>query len=259
MNNHPAISVTDLSFSYNNERAVDQATFTIEKGDFLGVIGPNGGGKTTLLKLLLGLLKPQTGSILIEEEAPEKKRGMIGYIPQETNLNKLFPVSVRDVVLMGLTGIRGLGKHFTPEDIARADAMLEQFGLASVAHRSIADLSGGQRQKVLLARALVADPTLLMLDEPTASVDSSGEDEIYRYLQKINENGVTIVLVTHNISVLSKYVKSVACINRSLYFHPEGTIDQETVNKTFGCEVDIIAHGVPHRVFHKHNGVCDHG
>lgn len=259
MTKQPAIAVTDLSFSYGANRAVDKATFTIGKGDFLGVIGPNGGGKTTLLKLMLGLLKPETGAILIDGQPPETKRGKIGYIPQETNLNKLFPVSVRDVVLMGLTGVRGLMQRYSPKDHSRVDAMLEQFGLTAVSTRSIADLSGGQRQKVLLARALVSGPDLLMLDEPTASVDTSGEDEIYRYLQQINGNGVTIVLVTHNISVLSRYVKSVACINRSLYFHPEGTIDQETVNKTFGCEVDIIAHGVPHRVFHKHNGECRHG
>lgn len=259
MNTLPAVAVTDLSFSYASNRAVDGVSFSIEKGDFLGVIGPNGGGKTTLLRLLLGLLKPETGTIRIDGESPRKKRGTIGYIPQETNLNKLFPVTVRDVVLMGLAASRGLGKHFTADDLVRTDAILDRFSLGDLAGRSIADLSGGQRQKVLLARALVSNPVLLMLDEPTASVDTSGEDEIYHHLQQLNEQGVTVILVTHNITALSRYVKSVACINRRLYFHPDGQIDQESVNRTFGCDVDIIAHGVAHRVFHKHNGNGTHG
>ena len=155
---------------------------------------------------------------------------------------------------MGLTGSRGLFRKYTQSDFHKADMRIEQLGLTPYTQRSIAELSGGQRQKVLLARALAGEPQMLFLDEPTASIDTTGEDEIFDHLQELNAKGITIVLVTHNVGVLSRYVKSVACINRQLYFHPDGRIDQETVNKTFGCPVDIIAHGVPHRVFHQHGG-----
>jgi zinc transport system ATP-binding protein len=257
--NQPAVAVENLSYSYDGLPAVDRVTFSIDQGEFLGVIGPNGGGKTTLLRLLLGLLRPDSGRVRIDGSPPEKKRYCMGYIPQETGHNKMFPVSVRDVVLMGLAGRRGFGRGFTQEDYRKADLQIEQLGLLPLANRPIGRLSGGQRQKVLLARALVGEPAMLFLDEPTASIDTTGEDEIYNYLSRLNEGGVTIVLVTHNVGVLSRYVKSVACINRELYFHPDGHIDQETVNKTFGCPVDIIAHGIPHRVFHEHSAGEGHG
>jgi len=248
----PAIDVRDLSFSYGSQTIIDHVTFTVGKGDFLGIIGPNGGGKTTLLRLLLGLLQPVGGSIRIDGELPKVRRHLIGYIPQETGMNKTFPVSVLDVVLMGISGRRGLFKNITREDREKAFSHLELLGLASLADRPIAQLSGGQRQKTLLARAMVGEPAMLFLDEPTASVDSAGEVDIYEYLQRRNEDGVTVVLVTHNTGAISRYVKSVACVNRQLYFHPDGKIGHETVNRTFGCQVDLIAHGVPHRVFHDH-------
>ena len=258
MTSGPAIRVDHLTFSYGRQPAVDDVSLTIEQGDFVGMIGPNGGGKTTLLRLFLGLLKPDAGSVLLLGAPPGETRARVGYIPQETNLNKTFPVAVRDVALMGLSGRRGFGKRFTGADYLKVDIMLERLGLSSVAHRSIGQLSGGQRQKVLLARAMVADPQMLFLDEPTASIDSAGADEIYEHLRLLNETGVTVILVTHNIGILSRYVKSVACVNRSLYFHPDGKIDQESVNRTFGCQVDLIAHGIPHRVLHTHDEAYRH-
>ena len=248
-----AIEVRNVSFSYGQTVAIRNALFSIRKGDFFGIIGPNGGGKTTLLRLILGMLKPQTGSITLLGESPLKARFKAGYIPQETNLNKGFPITVHDVVLMGLTSTRGIGRSFTKSDHTRADYVLEELGLADLRKRSIADLSGGQRQKVLLSRAIVSEPVILFLDEPTSSIDTTGEDEIYEYLLKINRSGTTIVLVTHNIGVLSKYIKSVACVNIDVHFHPDGKLDKETITKTFGCPVDIIAHGIPHRVFHDHS------
>jgi len=247
-----AIEVRNVSFSYGSTVAIRNASLSIRQGDFFGIIGPNGGGKTTLLRLILGMIKPQTGTINLLGESPLKSRRKAGYIPQETNLNKNFPITVHDVVLMGLTSARGIGRPFSKEDHERADYMLEQLKLAEVRKRSIADLSGGQRQKVLLSRAIISEPVILFLDEPTASVDTTGEDEIYEYLLKINSNGTTIVLVTHNIGVLSKYIKSVACVNIDVHFHPDGKLDEATITKTFGCPVDIIAHGIPHRVFHNH-------
>lgn len=246
-----AIAASGLTFSYGRLPAVEDVTFSIEKGDFLGIIGPNGGGKTTLLRLLLGLIPPDCGTVSLLGGHPVKTRFRAGYIPQETGLNKSFPITAREVVFMGLTGKR-FGRRFTAKDCSRVAIIMEQLGIAQLADNPIGQLSGGQRQKTLLARAMVADPEMLILDEPTASVDTAGTDEIYEHLRQLNNTGVTVVLVTHNIGVLSQYVKSVACINRQLYFHPDGVLDQETVTRTFGCPVDIIAHGVPHRVFNHH-------
>ncbi|MBN1757876.1 MAG: ABC transporter ATP-binding protein [Chitinispirillaceae bacterium] len=258
MTAEPAILMKDVSFSYGREPAVESVTLTVGHGDFVGVIGPNGGGKTTLLRLMLGLIKPHSGSVTLLGGTPHATRHRVGYVPQETGLNKSFPVAVRDVTLMGLAGKRGLGKRFLRADYLKADIMLERLGLSSVKNRPIGQLSGGQRQKALLARAMVADPEMLFLDEPTASIDAAGSDELYEHLRLLNGTGVTVVLVTHNVGILSRYVKSVACVNKTLFFHPDGKIDQESVNKTFGCEVDLIAHGVPHRVFHAHEGDCRH-
>lgn len=240
-------------FSYGKQVVLENVSMQIERGDFLGIIGPNGGGKSTLLRLMLGLLKPDSGDITLMGQFPSKSRRLVGYIPQETNLNKEFPITVRDVVLMGLASRRGFGKKYTVGDKRKVDIIIGRLGLTPLRDRPLVQLSGGQRQKVLLARAMVADPDMLILDEPTASVDTTGEDEVYEHLRLLNKTGVTIVLVTHNVSVLSKYIKSVACVNKQLYFHPDGTLTQDTVNKTFGCPVDIIAHGVPHRVFHDHS------
>jgi len=251
-----AIELNNVEFSYGQNVAIRNAGFAVSAGEFLGIIGPNGGGKTTLMRLILGMLKPQSGSIKLLGDDPLRTRSKAGYIPQETNLNKNFPISVHDVVLMGLTSTRGIGRSFTHADHERSDQVLEQLGLLKYRKRSIADLSGGQRQKVLLSRALISRPSILFLDEPTASVDTAGEDEIYEHLCAINKIGTTVVIITHNIGVLSKYIKSIACVNIDVDFHPDGKLDDATMSKTFGCQVEIIAHGIPHRVFETHSHNC---
>jgi zinc transport system ATP-binding protein len=255
----PALECTNVSFFYRTEPAVKDVSFAIDEGDFLGIIGPNGGGKTTLLRLILGVLKPHPGGVIrLLGGDPVRTRIAAGYVPQETSSNKEFPISVRDAVRMGLSARRGPGRRFTKEDKEQADRLIETFGLTAFRARRIGELSGGQRQKVLLARALVASPRILFLDEPTASIDTTGTDEIYHHLDRLNKAGTTVVLVTHNVSVVSKYIKSIACINHELFFHPDGKLDQETVNRTFGCPVDLIAHGIPHRVYHEHIGHEEH-
>ena len=258
MSDSKVIEISDVYYSYGAHLAVKRATFSISAGDFLGIIGPNGGGKTTLLRLILGILKPDSGSIRLLGSSPLKTRKRAGYIPQETNLNKGFPISVHDVVLMGLTPLKGPGKFFTKDDKHRVDTMLENFKIIHLRKNCISDLSGGQRQKVLLARALVADPEILFLDEPTSSIDKSGADEIYEFLQDLNKKGTTIVLVTHNVGIISRYIKSVACVNAELFFHSDGKLSDHTISKTFGCAVDLIAHGFPHRVFHSHEEADSH-
>lgn len=253
MINTKVIELENVSYSYGNYPALKNVTMSIKKGDFVGIIGPNGGGKTTLLKLILALIKPEKGNVRLLGDSPQKTRTLAGYIPQETNLNKTFPISVKDVVLMGLISKRGLGRHFTKSDNQKVDRIIDKLNIFDVKNRCIEELSGGQRQKVLLARALVSSPEIIFLDEPTASIDSSGTDEIYDILKNLNKNGTTVIIVTHNIGVLSKYIKSVACVNKELFFHPDGVLDENTITTTFGCPVDLIAHGVPHRVFHEHD------
>jgi zinc transport system ATP-binding protein len=252
-----AIEVKNVSYSYKAETAVRDVSFSIEEGDFLGIIGPNGGGKTTLLRLLLGVLKPQSGTIRLLGDDPEKSRKYAGYVPQETGSNREFPISVRDAVRMGLAARRGIGRSLTKQDKSAADAAIAELGLPGMRNRTIGELSGGQRQKVLLARALVSKPKILFLDEPTASIDATGTDEIYGHLERLNKAGTTVVLVTHNVGAVSRYIRSVACINKELYFHADGKLTEDTVTKAFGCPVDLIAHGVPHRVFNEHGK--DHG
>ncbi|MGE5670448.1 MAG: metal ABC transporter ATP-binding protein [Fibrobacterota bacterium] len=257
MTNNTVIELDKVDFGYTSDLAIRNVSFSVQAGDFLGIIGPNGGGKTTLLRLVLGMLCPIHGNVLLLGDTPRKTRHNAGYVPQETNINKEFPIIVHDVVMTGLTTSKGFWRPFTKQQHMQADAILDKHGLLPFRKRRISELSGGQRQKVLLSRALVSNPSILFLDEPTASVDTTGEDEIYQHLVAINNAGTTIVLVTHNIGVMSKYIKSVACVNRHLHYHPDGKLDEMSVVDTFGCTVDIIAHGLPHRVFQSHHNCKD--
>jgi len=249
---HPAIEILNASFSYGDELVLTDVSLTVNEGDFVGIIGPNGGGKTTLLRLALGVIKPSSGTVRLLGGPPEKTRIRAGYIPQETSSNKWFPISVLDVALMGLLSRRPMFRRYSGTDKQKASRILDELKLSHLKNRSIGDLSGGQRQKVLLARALVSEPSILFLDEPTASIDTLGQDEIYEYLLRINKAGTTVVLVTHNVGAVSTYIRSVACVNRELFYHPDGVLDEKSIAATFGCPVDIIAHGHPHRVYHAH-------
>jgi zinc transport system ATP-binding protein len=227
------IQLDKVSFSYGNNHVLTNVSLSVAAGDFVGVIGPNGGGKTTLLRLILGVLSPVTGTVALLGGSPEKTRIRAGYVPQETSSNKLFPISVWDVVLMGKMGTRGFFHSYTKQDRQQVAAMLEELNIHPLKDKSIGDLSGGQRQKVLLARALVSDPQILFLDDK-------------------NKAGTTVLLVTHNVGAVSAYIKSIACVNREVFFHPDGVLDEVTITKAYGCPVDIIAHGLPHRVYHRH-------
>ncbi|MGD8522646.1 MAG: ABC transporter ATP-binding protein [Desulfobacterales bacterium] len=255
--NQRIIKVRDLNFSYNGQPVLRDVDLEVAAGDFIAMIGPNGGGKTTLLKLMLGLLSADRGQILIFGKSPKAVSHRIGYVPQDVHINKDFPVSVLDVVLMGkLKPGRGWTRH-SDNDRAAARQALEKVEMADHDDRRIGELSGGQLQRVFVARALVTEPDLLFLDEPTASIDTKGQREFYTLLKELNES-ITIIVVSHDLMVVSGYVKSVACVNQRLHYHGHAELTGEMIELMYQCTaeevcpVELIAHGVPHRVLHPH-------
>lgn len=247
----PAIDLSGVSFYYNGHPVLLDVSMTIEEKDFLAIVGPNGSGKTTLLKIILGILRPRKGTVRIFGKNPAESAGTIGYVPQDTGMNKGFPISVADVVLMGRVGLAGRDRSYTSADRAVARQALERVGMWEYRDRTIGKLSGGQRQRVYIARALAAEPKVLLMDEPTASVDTQFQTDLYEFLKELNE-AMTIVVVSHDMSVLSSYIKSVACLNQTLYYHDQSELTGEMIHAAYHCPVDLIAHGMPHRVLRKH-------
>jgi zinc transport system ATP-binding protein len=250
----PLVEIKNLYAGYNHETVLEDINLTIEQDDFIGLIGPNGGGKTTLLKIILGLIQPQRGKVQVMGETPEKGRSHIGYVPQFSEHDSAFPISVRDVVRMGRLGRQRLFKPYSKEDDAVVSERLAWVDMLEHQDRALRELSGGQRQRVYVARALATDPKLLVLDEPTISVDLEASTHIYDLLHQINQQGVTIFLVTHDLNVVSSYVKTIGCMNRRLHYHGEKQVTDEMLRATYGCPVDLIAHGLPHRVLAQHEG-----
>lgn len=237
----PVIELDGVCFSYQGFHVLDDVSMTVQQGDFLSIVGPNGGGKTTILKLILGLLKPDRGMVRVFGTSPERSRHRIGYMPQYASLDPLFPVSVLDVVLMGRLGPGTRFGYYRRSDRLLAEEALEKLELSGLKHRPFSRLSGGQFQRVLIARALASDPELLLLDEPTANVDAAVETELYEMLHRFNEK-LTIVLVTHDLGFVSRYVKTVACVNRRLIIHPTCDITGEMINEIYGTDVHMIRH-----------------
>lgn len=235
------IHIENLDFSYGSITVLEQASLSISDKEFVCVVGPNGGGKTTLLKLLLGLLEPQTGTVSVFGESPAMGRKWIGYLPQHANLDPKFPVTALDVVLMGRLGkTRGIGPYAKADRTAARD-MLNRVGLDALSKRPISALSGGQRQRVLIARALVSDPKLLLLDEPTSSLDDYVERELYDLLKELNKQ-LTVMVVTHDIGFVSSYIDKVVCVNRQVRIHPTSEIDENIIHDMYGEHVHIVRH-----------------
>lgn len=246
-----AIELEGVWFSYGKSPIIQDVNMKLEQGEFLGIIGPNGGGKTTLLKLMLGILKPDRGRIALMGHDPNNTRNRLGYVPQNLDFNLSFPISVMDVTLMGRMKRKQIGKGYSADDKEIIKKVLNEVGMWDYRNHPIGKLSGGQRQRVFIARALATEPQILFFDEPTASVDHEFETDLYDLLKKLNEE-VTIVVVTHDIGVVSSYMKSIACLNRNLIFHEKGQITQDMINMAYHCPVDLIAHGLPHRVLPSH-------
>jgi len=246
------VKLEDIWVHYDGVPVLEGINLVIEQDDFLGIIGPNGGGKTTLLKIVLGLISPTQGRVSVMGNAPEKSRNKIGYVPQHNLFDHDFPISVWDVVLMGRNGRAGLFRRYSGEDGMTTQNALLTVGMLDFKDRQIGKLSGGELQRVFIARALVGEPRLLLLDEPTASVDIAMQTEFYELLERLKRQ-MAIVLVSHDISAISIYVDKIACLNRQLYYHGSKEITPEILEATYKCPVQMIAHGiVPHRVLKEH-------
>jgi zinc transport system ATP-binding protein len=245
------ISVQHLWAGYDHEPILEDINLSVQANDFIGLLGPNGSGKTTLFRVLLGLLPPLQGTVQIMGLPPEKGRRYIGYVPQTVSFDREFPISVWEVVQLGRLSRRRLLQQFTAHDRQVVQAVLEKLEIAHLRDRAIGQLSGGQRQRVYIARALVTEPKVLLLDEPMASVDQAASSNLYDLLHELNKS-VTIVMISHDIGAISTVVKTVGCLNRRLYYHGETQITPEMLNFAYQCPVDLIAHGLPHRVFAPH-------
>ena len=245
------VSLKDVWVHYDNVLALENINLSINKSDFLGIIGPNGGGKTTLLKVIVGLVEPSRGEVRVFGDTPERSRRQVGYVPQQVQLDRSFPASVQDVVLMGRLGHARPFRQFTGEDKKIVWDCLEKVEMLNLRHRQIGRLSEGQRQRVYIARALATEPKMLLLDEPTASIDEPTQKEFFELLQDLKQN-MSVILVTHDIGVISTYVDKIACLNRRLFYHGSKEITPEMLQELYQCPVEILAHGVPHRVLKEH-------
>jgi len=249
-----AVRVENLSVYYGQTPGIKNVYLNVREKEYLGIIGPNGGGKSTLLKAILGLIPVATGDVRIWGMSVAEGRQYVGYVPQFAALDKRFPITLEEVVLSGRIR-KGISPFFrySGADMEVAHSFMRQVGVEKLAKRQISNLSGGEFQKMLIARALSTRPRLLMLDEPTASVDAVSREQIYELLTQLNRE-MTIILVTHDMLAISSQVSSLACLNGSLIYHGEPELSAPVVHQLYGCPVDLIAHGVPHRVLREHEG-----
>ncbi len=242
----PLITLNNVTASYNGKPVLKDISFTIAQEDFTGIIGPNGGGKTTLLKVILGLLKPVSGKV-----NRFLGKNDIGYLPQFNHFDDHFPISVTDVVLSGLAEGFSIRSKIDAPTRDKVNKIMKDIGISNIKNRPVGELSGGELQRTMLARAIISSPKLLILDEPNTYVDNRFEFELYRTLQELNKK-MAILLVSHDIGTISPYIKSIACVNMGLHFHPSNEITQEQLN-IYNCPIELVTHGpVPHRVMGDH-------
>jgi len=248
------LEIKNLSTGYDNNIVLENISMEVFSGDFIGVIGPNGGGKTTLIKTILGLIKPVSGEMNLFISKTN-----IGYLPQVNQIDKRFPITVIDVVRSGKAN-SALFSSFrkNTEEKEKAESLLAEMGISAIRNKPIGELSGGQMQRVFLCRALMNQPELLVLDEPSTYVDNNFEGELYLKLKELNEQ-MAIILISHDVGTISFFVKTIACVNRSLHHHPSNIITEEQLT-SYNCPLQIITHGnIPHTVLKLHDEHDHHG
>lgn len=273
--NTPLIEIKNLSAGYDSRTVLRNVNLTVYDRDFLGIIGPNGGGKTTLIKCILGLLKPTAGEILYSDKrfVTSDKQGSaaqrpaltanrsvlkMGYLPQYNSIDRKFPITVEEVILSGLSSQKSLISRFTATHREKARQVIARMGLEGLEKRAIGALSGGQLQRALLGRAIISDPALVVLDEPSTYIDKRFEARLYELLAEIN-HGCAIILVSHDIGTVLQQVKSIACVNETLDYHPDTGVSEEWLERNFNCPIELLGHGaLPHRILaeHKHGDEC---
>ena len=235
-----AVCINNLTVNYGKTPAIEGVSFNVEDGDYLGIIGPNGGGKTTLLKSIVGLIPITSGEITIYGKKAGKAKKLIGYVPQIASLNRKFPLTVHESVMTGMLNPSLTFFHkYKASESEKSDELLNKVGIYSLRDKMISELSGGEFQKMLIARALAIDPKLLILDEPTASVDEKSRKQIFTLLNELNEN-MTIILVTHDLLAMSSCVKTLACMKEKLVYYGKAELNSDIVNTLYGCSMDMI-------------------
>lgn len=275
--NTPLIEIKNLSAGYDSRTVLRNVNLTVYDRDFLGIIGPNGGGKTTLIKCILGLLKPTTGEILyrvttasnnnpafLDNSATNSQFSTLnsqfsmGYLPQYNSIDRKFPITVEEVILSGLSSQKSLISRFTATHREKARQVIARMGLEGLEKRAIGASSGGQLQRALLGRAIISDPALVVLDEPSTYIDKRFEARLYELLAEINHD-CAIILVSHDIGTVLQQVKSIACVNETLDYHPDTGVSEEWLERNFNCPIELLGHGaLPHRILaeHKHGDEC---
>lgn len=242
MTGAPVIRIDDLHFAYDEAPVLEDVNLHVEAGEFLGLVGPNGGGKTTLLRVILGLLDPARGRVELLGQRPRRGRKRVGYVPQVARFERDFPISVEETVLLGRLGLTSRLWGWSRSDRDAAAKALDEAGVADLRHRHLATLSGGQLQRTLIARALACEPELLLLDEPTSNVDLRAEEDIFDLLGDLNRR-VTVVVVSHDLGFISRYVRRVACLNRRMVCHPTEELTGDVIAQLYGRAVRAIHHG----------------
>ncbi|WNY26637.1 ABC transporter ATP-binding protein [Methanolapillus ohkumae] len=248
----PILEVKNLWVRYGVQTVLEDVSITIgSPGEILGIIGPNGGGKTTFLKAVLGLVSPSKGSVLVFGDTPEKARKYIGYVPQYSKFDYEFPISVMEVVLMGRLKHAGLIRRYSKEDKKAAEDALAVVGMSDYKNKQIGEISGGQRQRVFIARALANRPKFLLMDEPNTGLDTFMQEELYKILEELKKE-MAIIVISHDIGAVSAHMDKIACLNKKLFFHDSKEMSKDDFAAAYGCSIDLVAHGVPHRVFDSH-------
>ena len=248
----PDILLSQVTFRYNREPVLEDVSLRVNPGEFIAIIGPNGGGKTTLLRLILGLLKPDTGTVRVFGRPPEEVSHLIGYVPQQLQFDPAFPATVMDLVRMGQIGRRR--QQIYGQEQEAAQRALKLVELSAYRDTNFAGLSGGQRQRVLIARALASGPRMLLFDEPTANVDSSSGERLYRILAELNTK-MTVLVVSHDIGFVSRHITSVICVNRTVVIHPTSSLAGQDIIDLYGQDISLVRHD--HRCSYKGHS-CSH-
>ena len=249
------LEVKNLSVSYGAKAVLKNISFILWENDFLGMIGPNGGGKTTLLKAILGLLKPSDGEIAFYKKGRPATALKMGYLPQINQIDKHFPISVFEVVASGLMAEKKVWRRYSNEQLKQINETLDKMGISEKAKCPVGELSGGELQRVLLGRAIVSHPKVLILDEPNTYVDKYFESRLYQLLEEIN-NDIAIILVSHDTGTILPLVKNIACVNETLHYHAGNNMSEEWLGQVYHCPIELIGHGdFPHRVLKKHDQI----